>query len=359
MTALRVLLVGPSPPPAGGMANQTQQLRRLLQSEGITVRFVQTNAPYRPSWVGRVPVVRALFRLMPYLARLWRSMSESDVVHVMANSGWAWHLFAAPAIRIAKSRRRPVIVNYRGGLAEEFLARSARSVVGTLSGTRLVVPSRFLQEIFRRYSVESRIIANVVDVERFRPAMPARAYLAEAPHVVVARNLEPIYGIDLALKAAEIVAKRYPGLQLSIAGSGPELAALQALSRELGMADRVRFTGRLDVDEMVRLYQQADLVLNPSRVDNTPNSILEALACGVPVVSTNVGGIPFLVQHGQTAWLTEPESPQALADGMVEVLTKPHLRQTLVENGLALARTYAWPAVRLQWLAAYQEAWAA
>ena len=114
MTALRVLLVGPLPPPAGGMANQTQQLSRLLEAEGISARLVKTNAPYWPAWIARVPLVRALFRLVPYISRLWRSLPGVDVVHVIANSGWAWHLFAAPAIQIAKARRRPVIVNYRG-----------------------------------------------------------------------------------------------------------------------------------------------------------------------------------------------------------------------------------------------------
>jgi glycosyltransferase involved in cell wall biosynthesis len=355
MTTLRVLLVGPLSPPAGGMANQTQQLCSLLENEGIGVNLIQTNAPYRPAWISRFPYIRSIFRIGPYVARLWSAMSQVDVVHVMANSGWAWHVFAAPPICLAKARRRPVIVNYHGGRAEEFFARSARSVMATLGRTRVVVPSRFLQEIFRRYNIESEIIPNGVDLDRFRPATPPRPVPSLSPHVVIARNLEPVYGIDLALKAVASASKRCPGLRVSIAGSGPELVSLQGLSRELGIEDCVRFTGRLGVTDMAALFQQADLVLNPSRVDNTPTSILEALACGVPVVTTNVGGIPFLVRHGLTAWLTEPESPQALADGMIEVLSDPVLRQTLIANGLALTKTCAWPIVRDRWLTLYRQ----
>jgi glycosyltransferase involved in cell wall biosynthesis len=278
VTSLRLLLVGPLPPPAGGMANQTRQLGQLLSAEGLSVALVQTNAPYRPAWTGRVPVLRALFRLVPYLARLWRATAEVDVVHVMANSGWAWHLFAMPAIRIARARHRAVVVNYRGGLAAEFLAGSARSVAATLSGSRLAVPSAFLQQVFRRHGIESVIIPNVVDVGRFRPgASPPRGG-TDAPHVIIARNLEAVYGIDAGLRALALVAQRFPGLRASIAGSGPERDRLGALAGELGIADRVRFTGRLDVQEMAGLYQSADVVLNPSRADNTPNSILEALA---------------------------------------------------------------------------------
>ena len=359
MTALpRILLVGPLPPPSGGMANQTRQLKRLLEGEGIDVSLVQTNAPYRPAWVGGIPVLRAAFRLVPYLRRLWRAVVGADVVHVMANSGLAWHLLAAPAIRIAKARGRPVVVNYRGGLAAGFLERSARSVLATLAGTRLVVPTGFLQCVFRKHGVESEIIPNVVDVERFRPAEP-RGTATDAPHVVIARNLETIYGIDLGLRALALVAGRHPRLSASIAGSGPERGRLEALCSELGLAERVRFTGRLEVAEMAALYGQADLVLNPSRADNTPNSILEALACGVPVVTTSVGGIPYLVQHRETAWLAEPESPESLAAGIDAVLGDPALRAELVANGLELARSCAWPAVRDRWLAAYRGAMAA
>jgi glycosyltransferase involved in cell wall biosynthesis len=356
MTALRVLLVGPVPPPAGGMANQTLQLQHLLGAEGLAVALVETNAPYRPAWIGRVPFVRAAFRLGPYATRLWRAAAEADVVHVMANSGWAWHLCAAPAIRIAELRRRPVIVNYRGGLAAEFLQHAARSVRATLAGTRLVVPSGFLQQVFRGHDVDAEIIPNVVDVERFRPANPPRTLSADAPHVLMARNLEAIYGIDLGLRVAAIAARRHPGLRVSIAGSGPERARLESLARELGIVERVRFTGRLDVPAMAQLYQSADLVLNPSRADNTPNSILEALACGVPVVTTRVGGIPFLVRHRCTAWLAETDSAEALAHGITQLLADAELRTAMIAEGLALARSCAWPVVRERWLAAYREA---
>ncbi len=207
MTALRVLLVGPLPPPAGGMANQTRQLAQLLSAEGLAVTLVQTNAPYRPAWTGRVPVLRALFRLVPYLMRLWRATAEVDVVHVMANSGWAWHLFAMPAIRIAKARHRAVVVNYRGGLAAEFLAQSARSVGATLSGTCLAVPSAFLQQVFRRRGIESVIIPNVVDVDRFRPGTGLQRTAPAAPHVVAGARAR----CEAVSRPARVHRRQWPG----------------------------------------------------------------------------------------------------------------------------------------------------
>ena len=97
---MHIAVVGPLPPPAGGMANQTRQLVELLRGEGAGVEVVQVNAPYRPTWAGRLKGVRAIFRLVPYFLQLWRAAGRADLLHVMANSGWSWHLFAAPAIWI-------------------------------------------------------------------------------------------------------------------------------------------------------------------------------------------------------------------------------------------------------------------
>ena len=127
---LRLTIVGPLPPPSGGMANQCKQLVGLLQAEGVQVELVRTNAPYKPAFVGKVPVLRAFARLLPYLLALWRASGRTDVMHVLANSGWSWHLFSAPAIWIARLRGTPVVVNYRGGEAEPFFAAAPPKSTG-------------------------------------------------------------------------------------------------------------------------------------------------------------------------------------------------------------------------------------
>ena len=106
-----------------------------------------------------------------------------------------------------------------------------------------------------------------------------------------------------------------------------------------------RFTGQLDREQMAELYRNADVVLNPSRVDNMPNSLLEALASGVPVVSSNVGGVPYMVEHERTALLVPAGEPEPMADAMARLMQDPDLRTRLVDAGLAKVRGYAWPQV--------------
>ncbi len=351
----RVALVGPLPPPSGGMANQCEQLLRLLREEGAAVSFVRTNLPARPAWVERVPVLRGVWRLPAYLWRLRRGLAQAEVVHVFANSGWAWHLLAAPALAMARGRGLPVIVNYRGGLAGEFLARAPAHVRRALAGSTIVTPSAFLQRVFRQHGLQAQIIPNVIDLSRFqaRPWPAPGALPGTAPHLVVARNLEKIYDIPTALRALVHLRQRWPQAHMTVAGSGPELQALQALAAELGLADAVRFVGRVDNADMPALYAQADLVLNPTTADNMPISILEALASGVPVVSTDAGGIPDLVRHGETALLVPVGDAAALAEAAGAVLSDPSLALKLREQGLAEVAQYAWPQVRERWRRVY------
>ena len=349
-----VAVVGPLPPPSGGMANQTRQLTELLRAADAEVAFVQTNAPYRPLWAASLPGLRALFRLAPYLCALWRTMSQSKVVHLMANSGWAWHLFAAPAIWIARFRGVPVVVNYRGGEAAQFLARSQALVRFSMRrAVGLIVPSAFLQEVFARFGMTATIVPNIIDLARFKPR---DAFRAGSAHLVVARNLEPLYDNATAILAFKIVQSRWPAARLTIAGSGPEEQQLRQLAESLGLSDLVQFAGRLERDAMAMLYRSADIVLNPSLADNMPNSVLEALACGVPCVSTNVGGVPYLVQDRVTAMLVPPADPAAMALACQEILQSDDLRRQLSAAGLEEVQRYTWERVAPLLASAYRQA---
>lgn len=340
---MRIALVGPLPPPAGGMANQTQQLAELLRAARARVELVQTNARYHPAWIGKVPMLRAVVRLLPYVARLWRAAGRNEIFHVMANSGWSWHLFAMPAIRIAAWRGVPVVVNYRGGEAAAFLARAHRSVRATLSrASAVAVPSGFLHQVFAQHGIATEIVPNVVDLARFHPSGADRP---NGAHLAVTRNLEAIYDNATAIRALALVRLRLPDARLTIAGTGPEQAALQALVVELQLQDAVRLVGRLDRDAVAALYREVDLVLNPSTVDNAPNSLLEAMASGVPIVSTHVGGVPYLVQHGRTAWLVAPRDAAAMADAVLRLLSSRAEAEALARAALEEVRRYTWQEV--------------
>lgn len=340
----RIGLVGPLPPPSGGIANQTRQLADLLAKAGAIVSLVQVNAGYRPQWVARVPMLRALFRLLPYLIALWRVSGSSEILHVMANSGWSWHLFAAPAVWIGRLRGSAVVVNYRGGEAEKFLDKNYRLVRFTMRrADALIVPSGFLEGIFLRRGMPAQIVPNIVDLEKFRARGDAQF---DAPKLIVARNLEALYDNASAIRALKIIREKFPGAQLVIAGTGPQEAELRQIAVDLGLADHVVFTGRLEPKAMSEAYQSAEIMINPSLADNMPNSILEAWASGVPVVSTNVGGIPFMATDGVNVSLVPPGSPVEVARASVMLLADRSLWLERANAGQSEARRYTWEKVQ-------------
>jgi len=356
---LRIGLAGPLPPPSGGIANQTLQLAALLRAEGYLVEMVQCNAPYRPAWTGRIRMLRAVVRLFPYLWRLWQVTGRVQMLHVMANSGWSWHLFAAPAIWAGRLRGIPVIVNYRGGEAESFLAGSARIVRFTMRRSdRLIVPSGFLEAIFARHGMPSEVVPNVVDLARFpqRSLVPAAG---QAPCLLIARNLEAIYDNATALRTLALLKKTHHRATLIIAGIGPQRQQLEALAAELGVAASVTFTGPLAHHGMAALYRKADVMLNCSLADNMPNSVLEAMASGVPVVSSAVGGVPYLIEHERTALLVPPQSPVAMAEAVARLLDDAALYGAIRQAALRDVQRYTWAGVRPRLIEVYERAVAA
>jgi glycosyltransferase involved in cell wall biosynthesis len=335
------------------MANQTRQLAGLLTDSAMAVEIVQVNAPYRPGWIERFRGVRAVFRLVPYLLRLWQCAGRADLFHVMANSGWAWHLCAAPAVWIARLRGVPVVVNYRGGEAQPFLRRQAALARPTLRRAfAVIVPSAFLQQVFSQFGIDAEIVPNIVDLSRFHPG-PSRA---GSQNIIVTRNLEDIYDIPTAMRAFVAIRQAYPDATLTIAGSGPRLGELQCLAETLGIAAGVRFTGRVDNEWIAELYRDADLMLNPSTADNMPISLLEAMASGVPFVTTNVGGIPHLLTDAWDAVMVPPRDPAAMAAAAMRMLAKDGLAQSLADAGFQRAGNFAWTQVRPRLFAVYARA---
>ncbi len=330
MAEPRVALVAPWPPPEGGMAVQARGLRDALVAAGTPVEVVPTNVGLGP--IGRVRGLRGIVNLVIFLARLVWTVPRVDVVHVLSASGLTFFLFTAPAVVVGRIAGRRVVVNYRGGLAESFLARRSRSAGWFLRRAhRLVVPSGFLDAIFRRHGHAPEILPNYIDVDRF-DAPPDRT---GDPRLLVTRNLEPIYNVGLAIDALAIVRKRIAGATLWIAGTGSERDALAARARAAGVGGAVHFLGRVPNDDVPSHYATASIAVNPTNVDNMPISVLEAFAAGVPVVSTRAGGVPFLVDDGVDGLLVDVGDAPALAAACIRVLEDPALAERLVDAGRA------------------------
>jgi glycosyltransferase involved in cell wall biosynthesis len=264
------------------------------------------------------------------------------------------------------------VLNYRGGYAQSFFDKSWFWVNLTLNKVQaIVVPSTFLQQVFKDFGKTVQVVPNVLDQQLFfvpDSTLHSRSVSERhiggvlgrnpnsrnnAPHLIVTRNLEAIYDVSTVINAFALIKKEFPQAHLSIAGTGPELRSLEKQVINLKLEKSISFTGRLSPQKMAQLYQNANVMLNASTVDNTPNSIIESLACGTPVVTTNAGGIPKLVTHQYDALLIEVGDEKNMAEQTISLLKNEKQRVELIENGLNTITKFYWPNVWLNLKACY------
>jgi glycosyltransferase involved in cell wall biosynthesis len=204
--------------------------------------------------------------------------------------------------------------------------------------------------VFREFHITAEAIPNLIDPAHFsyRIREPLR------PLLLCSRNLEPCYGIDLVLRAFAEVQKTFPQARLWVLGEGSQEKAIRRLIAKLNLTG-VEVPGRVTREEIGRFYDQADILVNASHVDNMPVSILEAFASGLPVVTTDAGGIPYIVQHEHTGLVSHTDDWRQRAANVIRLLRDSTLARRLSENAYRQSLTYRWEAVRQQWLGIYRE----
>jgi glycosyltransferase involved in cell wall biosynthesis len=334
----------------GGHGVEAFTLAAHLREDGHDVTLLPINPPFPRAlrWARRVPYARTMLNQALYQPSLVR-LRGVDVVHVFAASYWSFVLAPAPAILAARHFGKRVVLNYHSGEAEDHLERWGPLVHPFLRmADAIVVPSEYLREIFARYGHEALVIPNILDLSRFgyRERAPLR------PRLLSTRNLEPYYDIGNTLEVFAQLAPRLPEATLDIAGYGSQEERLRRQAASQG-ADRIRFHGRVEPSAMPALYDRAHIFLNSSVVDNQPLSVLEAMAAGLPVVTTPTGDIPALIQHGETGLLVPPGDPAAMAKAVIALLENPAGARRMARRARARVEEHGWPRVRERWLDAY------
>ena len=186
------------------------------------------------------------------------------------------------------------------------------------------------------------VIRNGVDTQRFcpQPQADARAALGInwAPLLLSVGHLVHVKGHDIALQALAQLATRHPGVHLVFVGDGPLRADLQAQAQSLGIGARVTFAGAIPNEALPAWYSAADALVLASRSEGWANVLLEAMACGTPVVATAVGGTREVVAKPAVGRVVPPQDAAALAEGMASLLRSPPDRQAV----RAYAEGFGW-----------------
>jgi L-malate glycosyltransferase len=347
-----VLIVAPSLDILGGQAIQASRLlARFAEEPSLEVGFVPVN-PRLPGLFGKlqkIKYVRTIVTSLCYWAMLLDRVRHYDIIHIFSASYWSFMLAPTPAILVAKLYGKRTVLNYRSGEAEDHLRRWRRTALPAIRLVdRIVVPSGYLVDVFAGFGLRAESIYNFVDTSRFR--FRCRAPLR--PVFLSNRNHEPLYNIGCILRAFAIIQRRIKEARLIIAGDGSQRASLEKLAQSLGLRN-LEFIGRIAPERMPELYDKADIYLNSPNIDNMPGSIIEAIASGLPVVTTDAGGIPYIISHGETGLMVNCDDHKAMAEQAMALLEDEAMAQYLIAQARNECRKYEWQAVRLEWLKLY------
>jgi glycosyltransferase involved in cell wall biosynthesis len=349
---LNVAIVAPSLNILGGQAVQADRLLRAWRDDpDVNAWLVPSNpmppGPFRRA--GDIKYIRTVATQLTYWPLLVRELRRADLVHVFSASYYAFLLAPVPAVVVATLLGKPVLMNYHSGEAPDHLQRSAiaRAVLRRVQHN--AVPSQFLHDVFAAFGINSDVVPNIVDVDRF--AFRRRAPLT--PKILSTRNFEDLYNVACTLRAFRLVQERRPDAALTIVGSGSRDAELKRLAATLGLR-HVQFAGRVPPDEIWRYYAEADIYLQTPDIDNMPLSVLEAFASGCAVVSTNAGGVPAILTHEQHGLLVDRDDHAAAAAAVLRLLEDPALADRLTASARDSCERYRWTNVRPRWAALYR-----
>jgi glycosyltransferase involved in cell wall biosynthesis len=349
---IRVALVAASLRILGGQAVQAQRLLDGWRGDTDVEAWLVPINPVPPRPFDRllgVKYLRTIVTQICYWPLLVRELRRADVVHVFSASYASFLLAPLPAILVAKLLGKPVVLNYRSGEAPDHLKRSAVARTALRHVDLNIVPSRFLQDVFATFGIAARVVANTIDLSRFSFRQRSRL----EPRLISTRNFEPLYNVACTLRAFARVQEQFPDATLSLVGAGSQEPMLRALAGELGL-DRVTFVGAVAPSDIARHYAAADIYLQTPSIDNMPGSVIEAFACGLPVVSTGVGGVPAILTDNVHGLLVGDNDDRGAAECVARLLNDPDLVSQLTTAARETCDAYAWPVVRGGWLAAYR-----
>jgi glycosyltransferase involved in cell wall biosynthesis len=256
-------------------------------------------------------------------------------------------VYESAAILYARLWHKRSVVFIRGGWMPAFIRKWPRWTRFVLSqATVLLVPHGFLFAELSALGLQvDDIIPNFIDLEKY----PFRERSQLAPRFLYLRGMNAIYNPAMALRAFALIQQQYPEAMLTMAGREDTDSALcRELVRDLHLR-HVHFIGQVPKADIPALAEQHDIHLHTNRVENMPVSILEMWACGVPVVGTNVGGMPYLVRHRVDGILVASDDHQAMADACFELLAESAFARALSRNGRARAQELTWESIGPAW----------
>lgn len=322
----------------GSNVTTIETLGRLLSSEGCRVAYASEKQ-------------NQLLRLLDMLWKtfLLRKKVDYVLIDTYSTSGFWFAYLTGQLCRLLGKKYIPIL--HGGNLPNRLQNNPAlcRQLFG--NAYRNVAPSHYLLHEFQEAGFTNvTFIPNSIEIKKY----PFKERSVFQPNLLWVRALAPIYNPKMAIDVLSELKRNYPDSQLCMVGPDKDRygEAIKHYANEKGLD--VKFTGRLPKESWISLSGDYDIFINTTHLDNTPVSIMEAMALGLPVVSTNVGGIPYLLTHEKDALLVGDNEVSEMTTAILKLAEDATLARKLSLNGRAKAAAWDWQSVKESWMALLQ-----
>lgn len=283
---------------------------------------------------------------MAYTIFVRRNDYEVGYVEIFSGAAFVWAEVACLILRLLKKR---YTLTLHGGNLPVFARHWPGRVRRLLnSASAVTAPSGYLQQVMHPYRADILLLPNPVDIKNY----PFHLQSTPVPSLVWLRAFHEIYNPSLAPRMLSLLLQDFPSMELKMIGPDKgdgSLQSTQELAENLGLDGNIKFLGGIPKHQVPQYLSSADIFINTTNVDNTPVSVIEAMACGLCVVSTNVGGIPYLLENEKDALLVPPDDPEAMALAVRRILTEPGLAARLSSNARSKVEQFDWSVILPQW----------
>lgn len=307
---------------------------KLLEKEGCQLRYAsgKTNKG---------------LRLLDMLWACYRYRKHVDFILVDTYStlNFYYAFFVSQLSRLLKIKYIPIL---HGGNLEKRLKENPRlSKLLFASAYKLVAPSAFLTSIFQKYGYNKIVfIPNTIDLDNYdfvnRPISDI--------NLLWVRSFNKIYNPTLAILVLKELINRNEKVKLTMVGPKSDESFSEAQKMVKAQQLDVKFTGKLSKKEWIKLSKESNVFINTTNFDNTPVSVIEAMALGLPVVSTNVGGLPFLISHNDDGLLVPPDDVKAMANAILSLKDDSNLKNKIVLNARKKVEQFDWKNAKAKWM---------
>ncbi|WP_179018620.1 glycosyltransferase family 4 protein [Winogradskyella forsetii] len=310
-----------------------QTLGSLLEKEGYNMYYASSKT-------------NIILRLLDMFWSVVKLQKKVDIVLLDTYSTTNFY-YALIISRLCQILSLKYISILHGGNLENRLKKNPKlSGLIFKNAHKLVAPSNFFQTVFETYGYNDVIfIPNSIEIDNYsfhnRPI--------DRIKLLWVRSFASIYNPELAILVLEKLKERNYDAELTMVGPDSDGSLIKVKTLAESKQLKIHFTGKLAKSEWLELSKNSNVFINTTNLDNTPLSVIEAMALGLPVVSTNVGGLPYLISDHSDGLLVEPKNVNAMVDAIIELNSDENLRSKLVNNARSKVENYDWNIVKHKW----------